>query len=242
MTTMTQTRPPGSALPPDRLFYTGMAVFFAILTFLGFAPTFYLRDAELPALSSLHVVHGACFTAWVLLLVVQTGLIAADRRAWHRALGSFGVGLAGVMVVLGVSVAVDSLRSGSAPVPGLDPRSFFVIPMRVMVLFPALVAAAVWFRHDAQTHKRLMLLATISILDAAIARLPIPGMLAMGPLLFFALQDLLIGIGMAYDRWNRGRIHRAWWWGMGLMAGSQAAALAIAGTPLWLGFAELFLA
>lgn len=231
---------PGSAAT-DRLFYTGMAVAFAVITFVGFAPTFFLRPAELAPLSALRVVHGVVFTAWIVLLVVQTGLVAAGRRDLHRALGAFGVALACAMLVLGVAAAVDSLRQGSAPVPGLDARSFFAIPMRVMFIFPVFVAAGVWYRRDAQMHKRMMLLATIAILDAAIARAPIPGMLTYGPLLLYALQDLLIVVGILYDAVSRGRVHRAWWWGLALMVGSQVLTLALARTPLWLGFADLFL-
>lgn len=222
----------------DRIFYTGMAVLSAILVFVGFSPTFYQRAAELPPLPQVFVVHGIAFTAWVAFFIVQTGLIAANRRAWHRALGAFGVALALVMVVLGTLAAIESLNRGAVPLPGLDARAFFAIPIHDIVMFPVFVGAAVYFRRDADMHKRLMVVATISLLAAAIAR--IPGVGAFGPPLFYGLQDLLIVLGILYDRFTRGAVHRAYWWGLGLMVGSQVLFLAIANTAPWLAFADLF--
>lgn len=225
-------------VPTDRIFYTGMALACGVIVAIGFSPTFYLRDPALPPLSSLLVVHGIAYTAWIGLFVTQAALIAADRRGWHRALGAAGVALALVMVVLGTMAAIASLHLGRAPIPGLDPRTFFAIPIRNVVMFPLFVGAAVWLRHDAQAHKRLMILATISMLDAAIARFPIAAMMQVGPPLFWSLQDLLIVAGMVYDRATRGHVHKAYWWGLGLMVVSQVGTLLIAGTAPWLAFAD----
>lgn len=229
------------AVPKDRIFYTGMAVASAIIVFVGFSPTFFTRSAELGPLSPLLFVHGIAFTAWLVLLVSQTGLIAAQRRDLHRKLGVVGVALAFTMVVLGMLVAVDLLNRGVVPIPGLNPRSFFAIPVRDILTFAILAGAGIHFRRDAEMHKRLMLIATITLLAAAIARMPIPGMATLGPPLFYGLQDLLIVIGILYDRFTRGRVHRAYGWGLGLMVGSQVLFLAISGTAPWFAVAELFM-
>ena len=91
------------------------------------------------------------------------------------------------------------------------------------------------FRKRCRIHKRLMLTSTISILTAAIARLP--GVLALGPLAFFALTDLFVVVGLVYDRITRGRVHPAFWWGGGLLLASQIGRLALSGTAGWLAFA-----
>jgi hypothetical protein len=49
------------AVAPDRLFYSGMALAFAAIVVIGFSPSFYLRGAELPPLSTVLVVHGMTF-------------------------------------------------------------------------------------------------------------------------------------------------------------------------------------
>jgi len=228
-------------VPTDRIFYTGMAIVSAAIVFVGFSPTFFTRSVELGPLSRLLTVHGIAFTAWLTLFVTQTSLIAANRRSWHRALGAVGVALALTMLVLGTLAAIDSLNRSSVPIEGLDPRSFFAIPIRDMLVFGILVGAAIRYRHEAEMHKRLMLLSTIALLDAAIARTGIPGMAKYGPPMFYALQDLLIVVGMVYDRITRGRVHRAYWWAGGLIVGTQVLFLAISGTAPWLAFAQMFL-
>jgi hypothetical protein len=80
-----------------------------------------------------------------------------------------------------------------------------------------------------------MLTSTISILTPAIAR--VPGVLAGGPLAFFALTDLFLVACLVYDRRTRGRVHPAFWWGGGLLLLSQVARLAISGTAAWLALA-----
>jgi hypothetical protein len=226
------------AVAPDRLFYTGMALACAAIVAIGFAPTFYARGADLPPLPAVLVVHGLTFTAWIALFIAQTALVAADRRAWHRALGAFGAALAVLVVVTGAAASLDSLRRGAAPIPGMDPRPFFAIPVHDVVAFAVLVTAALALRKDLQMHKRLMVVTTISLLAAAIARFPIAAMMKFGPPLFYGLQDLLIVACMLYDRVFHGRVHRAYWWGLGFMLLSQVLFLAIAGTPAWLAFAD----
>jgi hypothetical protein len=53
---------------------------------------------------------------------------------------------------------------------------------------PADIGVALARRRDAQTHKRLMLVGSIALIGAAIARWP--GVIQYGPVAFFALTDL----------------------------------------------------
>jgi len=54
-------------------------------------------------------IHGAAFTAWILLLVTQTSLVAAGAQNIHRRLGLAGFFLGCLMVILGVMASTDSL-------------------------------------------------------------------------------------------------------------------------------------
>src|SRR5215467_12529636 len=143
----------------DRLFFTGMALASALTLYLGFLPSYFHRSAALPSLTPLYQLHGAVFTAWVALLVAQIVLIAGRRPDIHRALGIAGVVLAAAVFVVGVAVSVETLRRNGGP-PGGDPRKFFAIPIGDIIVFGALVGAAVVQRRRAEAHKRLMLLAT----------------------------------------------------------------------------------
>ena len=72
--------PAGSSWRRDRLFYSGMGIAAALVVFAGFAPTYYLKGAfgGRPLSPLLHA-HGLIFTSWIVLFVVQTGLIASRR-------------------------------------------------------------------------------------------------------------------------------------------------------------------
>ena len=187
-----------SAGRSDRLFFTGMGVVLASVVFAGFAPTFYLRGSALPPLSPMLFAHGLVFTTWILLFVTQTTLIAAERRDIHRRLGVIGMFIAGLVVVIGMTVAVGALRRGVGPVFGMQPGSFFSFPVEDISAFAALVVAGIVLRHHPDAHKRLMLLATISLLPAAIARVVFP--FGAGIVSWFILTDLFVFAAVLYDR------------------------------------------
>jgi hypothetical protein len=136
---------------------------------------------------------------------------------------------------VGTLAAVDAARRGAAPPGGPPPLVFMIIPIADVTIFSLLVGAGMWFRNRGDIHKRMMLVSTIAILTAAIARWP--GVLAAGPLAFFALTDLFVVAAMVYDRRTRGRVHPAYWWSGGMLLGSQVGRLALSGTAAWLAVA-----
>ena len=228
----------------DRVFYGTMAVAMGVTVFAGFAATYYLRlvgggpTATLsggPFTTLVHV-HGALFTAWVLLFIVQTALVASRRVAVHRRLGVAGAILAAAMVVAGTSIAIATAARGSAP-PGMTPVAFLVIPLFDMLLFAGFVSAALVARRNKEAHKRLMLLAYVSIITAAIARLP--GVLALGPPAFFGLSLLFVVAGAIYDFRSRGLVHNVYRWGAAVIIVSVPVRLAIANTGAWQAFAKI---
>ena len=223
----------------DRAFYTGMAVAVIAAIYWGFARSYFLRGRYFTTpLAPIAKLHGAVFLAWVVLFLVQTVLITRQRRDLHRRLGIVGAVLAGVMVVVGTTIAVVSMRHNFA---GSNERalSFFAIPIGDMLVFSILVASALAWRGQPETHKRLMLLATISLLDAAVARWPI-AIMAKGPVAFFAVTDLFIAAGVVFDLASRGRVHRAYICGGLLIVGSQIGRLALWDTTAWHAFARMF--
>jgi hypothetical protein len=227
----------------DRVFYGSMGVLLAAIAVAGFAPTFYLRSwfgapptvGGATELTPLAEIHGAIFTAWMVLFTVQTSLIAARRVTAHRRLGIAGAVLAAAMIVVGWMTATSAARRGATP-PGADPLSFLVVPLFDLLLFGIFITAALLRRRDKETHKRLMLLAYISIIAAGVARLP--GILPYGPLAFFGIAYITALIGLAYDLWSRGRIHRVYYWGIPLLVLSVPGRLMLSTTTAWRSFAE----
>jgi len=214
-------------------FYNGMSLLIAAIVFAGFYRTFYLSPwLHGAVLSPLRIVHGVAFSAWIVLFVSQTTLVAAGRTDIHRRLGVAGAVLAVVMVVLGTVLAIENAREGRAP-PGIPPRVFLIIPLFDMLVFAPLVAAAVWYRSRPETHKRLMLLATLTLLAAAVARLP-TALAAAGPLFYFGVVDLLILTGVLYDFVTRRKVHPVYVWGGLAILASQVIRIALSGTAAWL--------
>ena len=133
----------------DNYFFTGMAVLMAVTVFAGFAPSYYLAGMFHAPLPSLVVhLHGAMFTAWILLLITQTSLVSAGRVDIHRKLGIAGMFWACLMVVIGVLAATDSLVRADRP--GRDPLFFYIIPLSDMLVFAPLIFLAYRARRDRQ--------------------------------------------------------------------------------------------
>lgn len=231
----------------DRMFYSGMAVALALTVFVGFASTYYLRlfdggpKATLsggPFTSLVHL-HAVLFTAWVLLFIVQTALVASRRVAVHRRLGIAGALLAAGMVAVGTSTAIATAARGGAP-PGVTPLAFLAIPLFDMVLFASFVITALAMRRNKEAHKRLMLLAYVSIVVAGVARLP--GVLPLGPLGFFGLTFLFVVAAAIYDFASRRRVHQVYLWGGAAILVSIPLRLALSTTSAWRAFAEALIA
>jgi hypothetical protein len=222
----------------DRMFYVGMAIFAAAIVFAGFSRTYYLRGVfGRPEIGLLRHVHGFLFTSWLVLLLVQVSLVAAKRTDIHRRLGVAGGVLAVLMVVAGVTLGINAASQGHSP-PGLNPLVFLVIPLGDMLVFATMVVAGFYYRRQSETHKRLMVMATLVLLPAAVARLPFAFILATGPLAFYGLPDLLLLACIGYDTIVHRRLHPAYLWGGLLLVATQPLRLVIGGTAAWLSFAH----
>lgn len=147
------------------------------LTGLGFAKTFFLRLWFETYPVEVYVLwHGAAMTAWFVWLVVQTLLVAADRRRWHRTMGWVGVAIGCLAVVSAAGVNWAMLfRARRA---GREVRSELANWADVLwsnaaplAVFSVLFVAAVFSRRFPVAHARLMLLSSVAMLDPALARI-----------------------------------------------------------------------
>ena len=170
----------------------------------------------------------------MVLLIAQPALVAARRINLHRRLGTVGGGLAAVMVPISLAVAIDMGRRGAAP-PGVPPLSFLAVPLATVVVFPALIGAALTWRRQPETHKRLMLIGTLELVPAGFGRWP--GLATAGPLAYFGLTDLFLVAILLFDLATRGRAHPATIWGGLFLIASQVLRIVISGTGPWLAFA-----
>jgi len=220
----------------DHVFFSGMAVLMLGSVFLGFARSYYLAgmfNAPLPSMI-IHV-HGAIFSSWILFLLAQTTLVASGRTDVHRRIGIAGFLLACVMVVVGVWAATNSLGRSGGP-PGIDPKTFYIIPITDMLIFSVLVFFAYRARFDSAAHKRIIIIATVALMIAAIARWPIAGV-SGNPLTAALVSYVFLLMLVAYDLWSTHKIHRATIWASVFLIFVQQIRFPIAQTTMWHAFA-----
>jgi len=210
-------------------FFLGAHVVLLLVVLIGFAPSFYLRATfphthQLPAL--LHV-HGAILTGWFVLTVVQGWLIRSQRIGVHRRLGYIAAGYAAIVIVLGTLANLLLISQLDSPADGENVvvwGNFFTL-----VMFAAFVSLAVAFRARPDAHKRLMLLASMSIVGPALARFPRWPIFAGGMEAGrnYAIVGLLImfALLLTYDLITRRKPHPASWIGMVAIIVSLAGAV-----------------
>jgi uncharacterized membrane protein YozB (DUF420 family) len=222
----------------ERRFYGGMAVAILAVAILGFARTYFLRPIlpvptpAPPAVTHLVHLHAVLFTAWVVLLFIQTRLVAARRIDLHRRLGVIAAGVVIVMVVVGVLVALHAVHRGIAPF-GMDPHRFLVVPLVAITLFAVFVVAGIRARQrDPQAHKRCMLLGTIALLPPAVARWAL--LFGLGPPVVLGVATLFVVPLFVWDWKTLGRIHPVTLWGGLAIAISGPLRLLVSRTDEWI--------
>ena len=221
----------------DRVFFPVMAVLTLATVFLGFAKTYFLAgmiNAPLP--SWIIHVHGALFSSWIILFIVQVSLVAAHRVDLHRKLGVIGFSLACVMIVFGLMAARNSLMRGISPVPTMDVRTFFVLPVAAMFVFATLIYFGYKFRKNSLAHKRIMMIATISLLGAAIARWPF-AFVHNHVFADLTLYVFLLAM-VVYDLWSTHKVQRATLYASLFVIVVQQVSVPLAMTQPWIHFAD----
>jgi hypothetical protein len=224
----------------DRLFFGAMVVVLYATVYYGFARTYYaagMIHAPLPA-PIIHI-HAALMTLWMVLLFVQVALVTARKVAWHRALGVYGFVLALGIVIVGPIAATNSLRRGTAPL-GLDPLTFYIIPITSIVLFAIFVFFAWRARRNPAAHKRLIMLANIEIIGAAVGRWQIHFFEAHPPAQNLVPLAFILAI-VAYDLISQRKVLRSTMWGGLLLMAVNLVRVPIGLTHAWHAFATFML-
>lgn len=223
-------------------FYLTMVLIASAVIVLGFTPSFYLKSviqAPTPPLTPLTITHGVVFTGWLVLFIVQAGLIAARRPAPHRQLGVLGAILFGVMISLGVSTAITAGRLGHAPPAAPPALAFMALPLIAMAGATLLVGTALWNRRRADWHKRLMLAALFSMIGPGVHRLLVPiGLAPQAITLVFVASYALLAVAMIHDFRTARRIHPAYHLAATVFVAVNVLVVWAFTSPAWLDLAR----
>lgn len=219
-------------------FWHRMAIGLAVFIVFGFLQ-FALRGFVDPVAAPFWVhVHGVAMLAWLALLIAQPTLVSRDNLALHRQLGRIGGLLAIFITLLGIFTGIASLMLGRFP-PFFTPPYFLALTVTESLVFGAMVGWAIRRRRASDWHRRLMIGATIVILEPALGRLlPIP---LMGPWAEPAValcQLAVVAIVAGYDRRSGGAVHPATWAVAAVVIATRVAISLLAMTPPVIALAE----
>ena len=220
----------------DRYFYGTLAGILGLLVFAGFGRTYYLKFLfATPPLPSLVVhAHGVVMTGWVVLFLVQVGLVSARRVRVHQRLGYAGIGLAVLVIVIGVWTALGAARHGSTSTPtGFSQPTFSIVPLGDMLLFTLFFSGAVYFRRTPRRHKGLMFLTVVNFLPPAIGRLPLTLVQAHPVLFGLGVPAGLALAGLAVDTWRHRHMDRLLLAAVLFFVASFPIRIALMATPAW---------
>jgi hypothetical protein len=216
---------------PRRLFFVSMGAAFFVVAAMGFGPHLRAFVAGTFPISAVAHIHGALMTSWLLTFMLQGWLAATHRLDLHRRLGPVGLWLG---VVVWISFIALTIRGYAKTKYPLDENIFYSLPqLYVIVVFAPLLIGAYLTVDEPQWHKRLLMIATITVLGAAVDRfgwLPPPGPGYWPQVMCLDLLLLPIAI---LDVVQFKRVHPATLSGGGFLIAAQSAVALMWPTMWW---------
>ena len=211
-------------------FYFFMSLLIAATVVYGFSHTIdhnLLHPSPLPPF--VLYIHAIVFPGWVVFFMAQSALIRSHNVRVHRTIGWFGVGLAVAIVVVGFFTATGMARFAIQQKDPFNSASFLIIQALDLGCFAVPFALAIYWRKKPEFHRRLMLIASCALTDAAFGRVP------WLPLLWApAGVDALICLGMIRDLIVDGRVHKVYLYALPIFIISQIVAVQIfVHSPQW---------
>jgi hypothetical protein len=199
----------------------------------GFSRTYYFKaffDTR-PLTARLHL-HGFFLSAWLVLFLVQTLLIASHRRRLHMRLGIAGAVLAALAVITTYAAAFESAAHAAVQnAPMAISRLYSSVELAA--LFGLFVAAGIVFRRRPEIHKRLMVLAMLAVVGPGAHRAVALIAGSAAPHSHVVVIDVLLAGCLLYDWRTRGIPHPLLLWGGAVLIALQWSRRLVGGSELW---------
>ena len=215
----------------DRWIYVFTAALFITITLVGFIPDSatkieMIRAGQRPPFPAILHVHAVVMGSYLLLLLLQTYLMATDRPALHRRIGPVAFLLVPLLVIVGfilIPTTYLSIWNGAHNAPpearpalqalSLRLDNIMLLQIRIGILFPLFVILGLAARRrDAGFHKRMMILGPAMALPAAFDRISwIPSTLPASSISATLYPLLAIAPMILWDVIRNRRVHWAYW-------------------------------
>ncbi len=200
----------------SRRFYIGLGLFMVAMVAAGFSPYFGQVLSGTVDKDFIVHLHATVYVGWIALFITQASLAATGRLALHQKLGKAAIYYGVFIFIVGLVASVHQLADGIAAGEVERAQRFFLVPLVDMVLFPAFFGAAIAYRKTPEIHKRLMLVATVTLMNAPAGRLDMEAFMAMSPSYLVVWLSPVI-IAMVYDYWKQRRVHPVYFIGAAVL-------------------------
>jgi hypothetical protein len=243
----------------DRWIYVMMAALFVATALTGFIPASIFKVTAMQAgerawFPPVTHVHAVLMGTWLLLLLLQSWLMATHRNQLHWKVGVISLAIvpamvvAGAMLVLATHEQLAVALATTLPATGRfksmasanTANNILLTQMRMGMVFVACVGWALTVRRiNPGVHKRLMFLGTATLLPPAFARIVfLPNTMPDSPLGQDLYMLLWIAPMLLWDLYRQGSLHRAYLIWLGLFVPPSLVVYRLWGDPAWLAFAS----
>ncbi len=237
----------------DRWIFVITAALFIAIVLTGFVPASLAKIAaveagERPPFPVEMHLHAALMGSFLLLLFVQSFLVATGRQAGHQRLGLVGMVLAPALVVVGLFLVPtiyqgvwEAIQAAPAEVQPLIRQglhefdNIMLLQIRVGILFPIFIGIALAARRrDPGMHKRMMFLAVALALPAAFDRMTwLPSTLPEGPLTTDLYPLVALAPMFIWDVVRTRKVHKAYLVWLAIVVPTSLVVHALWDTEWW---------
>ena len=237
----------------DRWIWVFMAALFIAITLTGFIPDSLAKVAAVqsgrrPPFSLVLHLHAVLMGAFLLLLLSQSILMATGRRGLHMLLGGLAFFIIPALVVVGFLLVPQTYRglwyaAQAAPPPvqanlreilGIL-ENIALLQLRSVIVLVVCVSLALRARRsDAESHKRLMFLATVVFMSAAFDRMTwLPTTMPNNPIAADLYTLLAISPMLVWDLYRKHSLPRAYKTWLGVFVPVSLAVHLLWDKPGW---------
>jgi hypothetical protein len=206
-----------------------------VIAFVGFWPTYY--GPLFATTVDVHLVihfHAAVYVGWLALFIAQAILAGTGRIRQHRSLGRVGIGYGVITILVGLLVTFHRFDARIGELGLEESLNSLTWPLLDMIIFTPFFAMAVAYRRKPEIHKRLMIVATTTLLIAPAGRIVFLGNLIPWPLILAVWYSPVL-LGLAYDIFKKRLIHPVYVIGLVVLYISSFRDVLME-SDMWVGF------
>lgn len=222
-------------------FFTIMMFVMAGVIIAGFSLNLAMGRSSFALPLAFHV-HGMIFMGWLALTLAQVVTIATGQIALHRQLGKLAWVWVPAMIAAGTMIILVSVRGSGGPF-FFAQNEFLISNLAGLLVFGVLALWALRVQRYSGWHRRLMLVAMSALTGPGLGRLlPMPLLIPYAWPIAVGASFTFGAIAIIADWRMNGRVHPAYWWGMGINVGGFLASMALAYSPLGYAITEAVIA